>query len=89
MAKQKHIPQRTCIICRETKNKRELIRVVRTPEGAVFVDKTGKANGRGAYVCRQSSCYEQGLKKERLAQALNVKLSPDEIVALQAELSKV
>jgi hypothetical protein len=89
MTKQKHIPQRTCIVCRETKNKRELIRVVRTPEGAVIVDPTGKANGRGAYVCRQSSCYEQGLKKERLAQALKVKLSPDEIVALQAELSKV
>ena len=89
MAKHKHIPQRTCVVCRETKNKRELIRVVRTPDGTVIVDLTGKANGRGAYVCRQNSCYEQGLKKERLAQALKVKLSPDEIINLQAELSKV
>jgi predicted RNA-binding protein YlxR (DUF448 family) len=70
-----------------------LIRVVRTPAGQVLVDPTGKANGRGVYVCRQAECLEHGLKKERLAQFLKVALSPEEVMALhtsiQTELSKV
>ena len=93
MTRQKHKPQRTCIACRETKDKRDLIRVVRTPAGDFIVDPTGKANGRGAYLCRQTSCWEKGLQKQRLAQALKVNLSAAELAELQAylqaELSKV
>ncbi len=93
MAKRKHKPQRTCIVCRETKDKKALVRVVRTLTGNVVVDLTGKANGRGAYVCRQPDCWEKGLKKERLGQALKVTLSTQEVLALhkslQIELSKV
>lgn len=67
--------------------------MVRTPEGKVIIDPGGKANGRGAYVCRQASCWEKGLKKERLAQALKVTLSSEEMTtlytSLQTELSKV
>ena len=70
-----------------------LVRVVRTPEQNVVVDITGKANGRGAYVCRQAACWEKGLTKERLAQALKVKLSSEDVAVLhtflQTELSKV
>lgn len=93
MMRQKHRPQRTCIACRETKDKRDLIRVVRTPTGTLIIDPTGKANGRGAYLCRQASCWEKGLQKQRLAQALKVNLPVKELSELetrfQAELSKV
>ncbi len=92
MAKRKHNPKRTCIVCREIKDKRELIRVVRTSEGKIIVDPTGKANGRGAYLCQQVDCWQK-VKSERLAQALKVKLTPEELatlyVSLQNELSKV
>ncbi len=87
----RHKPQRTCIACREIKDKRELIRIVRTPERTVIVDSSGKANGRGAYVCRQSSCWEK-IKKEWLAQTLKITISSEEMaqlyVSLQTELSK-
>ena len=93
MLRPKHRPQRTCIACRETKDKRDLIRVVRTPAGDLIVDPTGKANGRGAYLCRQASCWEKGLQKQRLAQALKITPTIDELAELQAqfeiELSKV
>ena len=88
MARPKHKPQRTCVVCRETKDKRELIRIVRTPEGKVSIDPTGKANGRGAYLCRKVECIEQGLQKGRVARALQVNLSAAELIALQTELLK-
>ncbi len=86
MVRPKHRPQRTCIVCRETKDKRELIRVVRTPEGQLIIDPTGKANGRGAYLCRQASCWEKGLQKQRLAQALKITFNAEQIAALQTQL---
>lgn len=93
MARQKHKPQRTCIACRETKDKRLLIRVVRTPEGKVVVDPTGKANGRGAYLCQQTNCWERSLQKNLLGRALKVTISEEELTTLkhflEAELSKV
>ena len=92
MPRHKHKPQRTCIACRENKDKRELIRVVRTPEKNVVVDPTGKANGRGAYLCRQSDCQDKGLQKGRLDRALKVTLSEADLTllrsALQTELEK-
>jgi predicted RNA-binding protein YlxR (DUF448 family) len=91
--KQKHQPQRTCIGCREVKSKRELIRVVRTPEGKVIVDPTGKANGRGAYLCKNDSCWQRSLSKGQLARVLKLTLSQEEIAMLEsllkAELSKI
>ena len=62
----KHIPKRTCIGCRETKAKRELIRIISTLQGNVEVDLTGKKLGRGAYLCHQETCWDMGLKKNRL-----------------------
>jgi len=89
MASKKHKPQRTCIACREIKDKRDLLRVVRTPEGKIIIDPSGKANGRGAYLCRKPECWELGLQKGRLARALQTTLSPENIAALQLELLKV
>jgi predicted RNA-binding protein YlxR (DUF448 family) len=86
MLRPKHKPQRTCIVCRETKDKRDLIRVVRTPEGQLIIDPTGKANGRGAYLCRQTGCWEKGLQKQRLAEALKVTLSGEELAQLRDQL---
>jgi predicted RNA-binding protein YlxR (DUF448 family) len=80
--KQKHIPLRTCIACRETKPKRELLRVVRTPDQHVMIDATGKKSGRGAYICARLSCWEQALKTRRLEREFEVEISPEDRAAL-------
>ena len=74
--KRRHIPQRTCIACREVLPKRSLIRVVRSQQGVV-IDSTGKLAGRGAYLHQQRSCWERGLKGA-LASALKVELTDEE-----------
>ncbi len=89
MGRKKHKPQRTCVACREVKDKRELIRVVRTPSGQIILDPTGKANGRGAYLCRTTDCLQIGLQKGHLARALKTTLSMTELETLQAEFLKV
>ncbi len=70
----KHVPQRTCVGCRTVLAKRELVRIVRTPDG-VRVDLTGKLAGRGAYLHNQRSCWERGLRGA-LAHALKTELTP-------------
>jgi predicted RNA-binding protein YlxR (DUF448 family) len=82
-ARRKHIPQRTCVACRTTRPKRELVRVVRTPQGRVAADETGKRNGRGAYLCRQRSCWETALAKRQLDQALRTTLSTEMVDELR------
>jgi hypothetical protein len=72
----RHTPQRTCLGCRQVKAKRELIRIVNTPDGNLEVDITGKKAGRGAYLCPTSECWEAGLKGNRLDHALHTSLSP-------------
>jgi predicted RNA-binding protein YlxR (DUF448 family) len=86
IARRKHQPQRTCLVCRSIKDKRELIRIVRTPEQQVIIDPTGKANGRGVYLCRQGDCWRKGLKKERLSHALKVEVAAADVVQLQTTL---
>jgi len=72
--RRKHIPQRTCVICRQVRDKRELVRVVRTPEGELVIDETGKRNGRGAYLCRQSACWQAAIKGQQLSKALKMEI---------------
>lgn len=74
----KHVPQRTCIGCREIKPKRELIRIVRSESGGVAIDPTGKRAGRGVYLCKAKTCWEAGLKKERLDRALRTKIAVED-----------
>ncbi len=74
--KKRHIPQRTCVACREVLPKRSLIRIVRSPQGIV-IDPTGKLAGRGAYLHLLRSCWDRGLKGA-LSSALKVELSPEE-----------
>ena len=85
----KHVPQRTCIACRSTEAKRGLVRVVRTPEGRVELDATGNKNGRGAYVHESAACWDEALKKERLARALKVSPPPEDIETLKAHAAEL
>lgn len=84
MRRSKHIPQRTCVGCREVLSKRSLIRIIKGPEG-VAVDLTGKAHGRGAYLHDERSCWEHGLKGA-LDHALRTKLTDQEKEKLLAYL---
>ncbi|WP_027718247.1 RNase P modulator RnpM [Desulfovirgula thermocuniculi] len=70
MPKVKKIPQRMCVGCQEMRPKKELIRVVRTPQGEVEIDPTGKRSGRGAYICPRLECLEKAVKGRRLERAL-------------------
>jgi predicted RNA-binding protein YlxR (DUF448 family) len=80
--KLKHVPLRTCVSCHETRPKRELLRVVRTPDGHVMLDATGKKSGRGAYLCARLSCWENALKKKRLEQEFELSVSEEDKAGL-------
>ena len=75
---QKKIPQRQCMGCRERKAKREMIRVVRTPEGEVKLDFGGKMNGRGAYICPDPECLKKAIRSKALDRSLEVTI-PEEV----------
>ena len=75
---QKKIPQRQCMGCRERMEKRQLIRVVRTPEGNVQLDVSGKCNGRGAYICPKAECLKKAQKSKALDRSLEVEI-PQEV----------
>jgi predicted RNA-binding protein YlxR (DUF448 family) len=80
----KHIPQRTCIACRQKKDKRHLTRIVHTLDDGTILDPSGKRNGRGAYVCDQPACWDKIIKTDLLTQALKTAVTTDE----KAELNK-
>jgi predicted RNA-binding protein YlxR (DUF448 family) len=83
----RRVPQRTCVACRSTEAKRGLVRVVRTPEGRVELDSTGKTNGRGAYVHDQRTCWEQALKKHQLGRALKVSVPSSDLAILEEHVA--
>lgn len=87
--KARRVPLRTCIACRSTEAKRALVRVVRTPDGRVALDPTGKANGRGAYVHESRACWDDALKKERLARALKIAPAAEDIEQLRAHAEAI
>lgn len=83
--RQKHAPQRRCVVCREQFDKRRLTRLVRTPDSGVVVDPTGKRSGRGAYLCDQPVCWDKAIRYPGiLNQALNAELSEAERAAIAA-----
>jgi predicted RNA-binding protein YlxR (DUF448 family) len=73
----KHIPQRTCAVCRTKDAKRKLTRVVKTPEGRIELDATGKASGRGAYLCDRAECWVRAAETNALGAALRVVITDD------------
>ena len=76
--RRKHVPQRTCVGCQKIRPKREMVRIVRTPDQGVKIDESGKASGRGVYLCRDRKCWEKALSEKRLQHALKTGLSKEE-----------
>jgi len=82
-------PVRTCIGCGRGGDKRDLVRVVRSSEGDVEIDPSGKANGRGAYICRNPECFDAAIRRRRLNPALRVSLKEDDYDRLRREFDEV
>ena len=78
----KAVPQRTCLVCRQVMGKKELVRLVRTPPGGVEIDKSGKKEGRGAYLCRNTACWDKLAKGRQLENALKSGISKKELELL-------
>ena len=85
----KKIPQRQCVGCSQMKNKTDLIRIIKTPEGEVILDSTGKKNGRGAYICAITECLKKARKTKGIERSLKVVI-PDEVYEnLDREMSQI
>ena len=83
----KKIPERKCLGCAERRPKNELIRVVRTPEGEILIDRTGKRSGRGAYLCPELACFNKARKAKRFESALEVEIPAEIYEKLAATLA--
>ncbi len=79
----KKLPMRMCVACREMRPKKELLRIVRTPEGEVLADESGRMNGRGAYLCRSADCLERAVKTRALDRALEAKVELETVEMLR------
>ncbi len=89
MQKVKKIPQRQCVGCRTMKDKKALIRVVKTPEGEIVLDATGKKSGRGAYVCPDGACLKKARKARSLERAFELSIPEEVYDALEAQMGEV
>ncbi len=78
-----------CVGCREMKEKRDLIRIVRTPEGEAVLDPTGKRSGRGAYVCRQAECLRRAIRQKQLERQLEINLTEEISGMLTSEMERL
>ena len=83
----KKVPLRQCIGCRESKPKNELIRVIKTPENDICLDKTGRLNGRGAYICLSKECFDKAVKSKGLERALKCEIPKEIYDTLSKELN--
>ena len=86
--RRKHVPLRTCVACRASAAKRELIRIVRTPEGTIEVDFKGKRAGRGAYLCRRQECWDAALRQGVLGRALKVPVTSGQLLDLWGQVEQ-
>ncbi len=86
MAGTKKIPMRMCLGCNEMKPKKELIRAVKSPEGEISMDLTGKKSGRGAYICRSIECFRMARKARRFEKAFSCQISEEVYDAMEKEL---
>lgn len=86
MVKKRKTPQRLCLGCRTMKNKRELLRVVRTPQGKIELDVTGKKAGRGAYICPHADCLQKALRSKALEKSLRASVAEDILQLLKEKL---
>ncbi len=81
----KKVPMRMCVGCGEMKDKKDLLRVLRTKEGEIFIDRTGKANGRGAYLCDSISCFQKAKKNKGLERSFKQMVAPEVYDSLEKE----
>ena len=86
---QKKVPMRMCVACREMKPKKELLRVVRSPEGEISFDLTGRKPGRGAYVCHSSDCLLRAIKQKQLERTFSSPISDEVRDALQKQIADI
>ena len=86
--KTRKIPMRKCTGCQQVKEKRQLLRVVREPEGKVSIDRTGRKSGRGAYLCEDITCLEKAIKTRALERSLETEISPEVYENLKKELTE-
>lgn len=84
--KAKKVPLRKCTGCGEMFDKRTLVRVVKSPEGEVSLDLTGKKSGRGAYVCKNPECLKKAIKRKAFERAFSIKISDDVYNAMEEEI---
>ena len=84
--KTRKIPMRMCVGCREMKEKRSLLRVVKSAEGAISLDRVGKAPGRGAYICRSKECLQKAMKQRQLERALETAIGQNVYEQLMEEI---
>ena len=87
--KTRKIPMRMCVGCREMKPKKELLRVVRSPEGEISFDLTGRKPGRGAYVCHSSECLLRAIKQKQLERTFSAPISDEVRDALTAQIADI
>lgn len=85
----KKIPQRQCIGCGEMKSKREMIRVLRTPEGEFTLDATGRKNGRGAYLCRSMECFQKAVRGKGLERSFKMAIPKEVYETLEKEMERL
>lgn len=85
----KRMPQRKCIACREIRDKKDLYRLVKTSEGEISLDLSGRMNGRGAYICRAPDCLRKALSGKLPERSLKAKLPEDVCQSLKEELEKI
>jgi predicted RNA-binding protein YlxR (DUF448 family) len=88
LAKEKHVPMRTCVSCGKKTTKRDLLRIVATPTDGVVIDSSGRVNGRGTYVCRNGACGSEGLQRGRVGHVLRVKLTDENWNALTDSITQ-
>lgn len=87
--KTKKIPSRICVGCREPKEKRSMVRVVKTAENEICLDETGKKNGRGAYICKNAGCLQRAIQSKGLERSLKTQIPEEVINLLKEEMSAV
>ena len=85
--KTKKVPERICVGCKEAKEKRSMIRVVKNADTGISLDPAGKKNGRGAYICKNTQCLEKAVKSKGLERSLKTAIPQDIIIQLQEEMS--
>ena len=85
---QKKIPTRKCVGCGEMRDKKDLIRVIKTPDGEIRLDTTGRANGRGAYICNSAECLKKAVKNRGLEKSLKAQIPEDIIEQMNKELGE-